>query len=417
MGFLDGLKKGASDLFAVGQQVVGMAFDTGAAALAGAKTLVTDPKKFAEDVAYGAAEFGRHASNSFSDGARMIGEGWEEAWAAGNPGMFLWKAVGGTAQIASLGATDAIKEHVAKVSSVARDELGNMTGFEIGEDCDAITRVMLEHGGGWASTVVNGDAEVKEAIAEGDTEKANKLFGSMVGRAVAKPVGTAAMVAGAAVVIAGTGGAAAPAIGTALSVGGGLANMHAGKVQVDFDLENAADDIKDKVDAELAVLRAGGLSEEDAARYGEIMTAYYQGAAYTGSGDRLGASQLGEGATNQDLKAWMLQAAGLDEKVELAASRYEASLSAGTSVQPQALAESPGLDGVARALEGMSAEDQEAVMAFIADRRQASGLAASVESRDPESAAPQLPAAEQPGGTEHAEDAVGEPAAGGLAYA
>ena len=76
MGFFDGLKKGASDLFAVGQQVAGMTLDAGLAALNGAKTLITDPKKFVEDTAHSVSELGRHAANSFSDGAVMIGDGW-----------------------------------------------------------------------------------------------------------------------------------------------------------------------------------------------------------------------------------------------------------------------------------------------------------------------------------------------------
>ena len=119
MGFFDGLKKGASDLFAVGQQVAGMTLDAGLAALNGAKTLITDPKKFVEDTAHSVSELGRHAANSFSDGAVMIGDGWNEAWAAGNPGMFLWKALGGTAQMASLGVSDALKEHVERAATAA----------------------------------------------------------------------------------------------------------------------------------------------------------------------------------------------------------------------------------------------------------------------------------------------------------
>lgn len=414
MGFFDGIKKGASDLLAIGRQVAGMTLDAGAAALDGAKTLVTDPKKFAEDVAHCAAEFGRHASNSFSDGAKMIGEGWDEAWATGNPGMFLWKAAGGTVQMASLGAADAFKEHVRGVSTVARDELGNMTGYEIGEGCDALTRVILEANGQRVATLVNGDAEVKEAIAEGDIERANETFGQAIDAAVVKPVGQAAAVAagviGAGAAIAATGGAAIPAVVTAGVVAGGVGgtmlSMKGGKSQTDFDLANAADDVKDQVDAELAVLRAGGLSEEDAAKYAEIMTAYYQGAAYTGSGDQLGASQMGEGASNRDLKAWMLHAAGLDGKVEQALSVYEASVSGAAALPVPQEAPDAQDGGLAQALGNMSAEDQAAVTAFIASRQQGAGLAAAVEQQDPAAQPPGLPvpAAEQPGGTEHAEE-------------
>lgn len=332
MGFLDSLKKGASDLLAVGRQVAGTTLSIGASALNGVGTLITDPKKFIEDASHTVSEVGRHISNSASDGASMIQEGWEEARATGNPGMFLWKALGGTVQIASLGASDAIKEHVGSVSSVVEDELGNMTGFAISSDCDAITRVLLERNGGLASTVVNGDREVKEAIQEGDMAKANKIFGHMIDAAVVRPVGdtvataSALAVAGAGVAAAtlGTGGLGTPAAVALAAAGltGTLAGMHGAKSQVDFDLYNVADDVSDRIRSDVEKLRASGsFTEDDLQRYEELMTPYYQNGAYTGMGDQLGASQMGEGATNQDFKIWMLEVGGLDSNAVLAATR------------------------------------------------------------------------------------------------
>lgn len=404
MGFFDGLKKGASDLLAVSQQVAGMTLDAGLAALNGVKTLITDPKKFVEDTAHSVSELGRHASNSFSDGAAMIGDGWSEAWAAGNPGMFLWKALGGTAQMASLGASDALKEHVERVSTVQRDELGNMTGFETGEDCDAITRILLERNGGWVASIVNGDEEVREALAEGDRDKANRMFGQTMDQALIKPAGKVATLAAVGVAVAGTtlvsGGLATPAAVAAASVSlgtaGWLADMKSNKSLVDFDIENAADDVKDKVEAEVATLKAGGLSDEDAALYSDIMTVYYQGVAYTGSGDQLGASQMGEGATNEDLKAWMLNAAGLDEKIAHATSVLKAQ---GQPYQVFAQPEPSVVSGrvdLAAAIDSMSAEDQAAVAAFVASRGQSGGLTAAVSEADPARISAEMPSAEMP---------------------
>lgn len=401
MGFFDGLKKGASDLFAVGQQVAGMTLDAGLAALNGAKTLITDPKKFVEDTAHSVSELGRHAANSFSDGAVMIGDGWNEAWAAGNPGMFLWKALGGTAQMASLGVSDALKEHVERVSTVQRDELGNMTGFDVGKDCDAITRILLERNGGWVASIVNGDEEVREALAEGDKDKANRMFGQTMDQAIIKPAGKVATLAAVGVAVAGTtlvsGGLATPAAVAAASVSlgtaGWLADMKGNKSLVDFDIENAADDVKDKVDAEVAALKAGGLSDEDASLYSDIMTVYYQGVSYTGSGDQLGASQMGEGATNEDLKAWMLNAAGLDEKIANARCALEAQ---GDLSQTFVQLDQPSVQestGRAEVINGMPAEDQ-AAAAFIASRGQPVGLTAAVSEADPTHASVEIPKVE-----------------------
>lgn len=343
----NGMKKGVSDVAAVAAQVGSMTLNAGASALKGGATLLTDPGKFAKDVVNNIGEAGRHVSGGIQDGLDLIGEGWNEAVAAKNPGMFLWKALGGTAQMASLGTIHAFKEHIDSVSTVQRDELGNMTGFDIDKDADAITRLFLENNGQTMSMIVNANEEVREALAEGDAAKANKMFGHMVDATVVKPVGEAAkaaalgVAAGAAIV--GTGGTAAPVVAATvagLGIGGHLASGKGDKSAAEFDIANVDDDVSDRIDADIEALRAAGrdMSEADAARYRDVMQAYYNGAAYTGAGDSLGEAYMGEGASNQAFKDWMTDAAGLpqapEEEPSLAAAVAGLNDAGGPPVQP-----------------------------------------------------------------------------------
>lgn len=404
------VKTGVSDALAVGQQVVGTVFDVGSKALGGVKTLVTDPKKFVEDSAHIVTGAVKHAANSLQDGASMIGEGWNEAWATGNPGMFLWKAAGGTIQMASLGVSDMIKEHVESVSEVTRDELGNMTGFEISEDCDAITRIALQRGGKTISTVVNADEEVKEAIAEGDVDRANKVFGDMATSTVVKPLSKAAAVGAAAVMVTATGGAAAPFIAGGLGIASGIGDMYANKKMSDFDIDNATDDVKDRVDDEIRQLtEAGKLDEAGAAKYREIMTPYYQNAAYTNYGNDLGSAYLGEGASNSDFKKQLLMAAGLPE-----ADKASVQVAPGAAEAVQSVERSSGDEAVLAALAGFSDADKTRFAQALAAQIQsaqagqyvpepAGYLEGSVSERDAQEAGNAEAQAEQPGAQETSE--------------
>ena len=322
MGFFDGIKQFGSDVLAVGQQVAGTVLGTGAAALNGAKTLITDPAKFVKDTGDNIGEAVRHVTGGFSDGAALIGEGWNESWATGNPGHFLWKALGGTAQMASMGTLHAFKEHVQDVATVKRDELGHMEGFEISDKADAITRILLRDNSRSMSIIANGDKAIKEAIAEGDADKANRVLGQVVSGAVVQPIGESLKVAGPAAV------AAAGAVLTATGVGApvGVSMLAAGgsfaagmvmqgkgaNDMLDFEIESVADTANRKVNAEIDALKAmGRLSDEQEDDYRETMGTYYMSSSYTVMGDELGASYLGEGATNADLKAVLLQSKGL----------------------------------------------------------------------------------------------------------
>lgn len=327
MGLFDGIKQFGSDLLSVGQQVAGTVLGTGSAVLNGAKTLITDPAKFVKDTGDNIGEAARHVTSGFTDGANMIGEGWNEAWATGNPGHFLWKALGGTAQIASMGTIHAFKEHVEDVATVKTDELGHMDGFEISDRADAITRIFLRDNGRAMSIMANGDKAIKEAIAEGDSDKANHVLGQVVSGAAVQTVGNrvkaAAPVLGAVI---GTGlsatgigasigvpvAAMSFAAGAGVAVAGTVMEGKGANDMLDFEIENTADSVERKLTAEVDALKAmGKLTDEQEETYRETMGTYYLSASHSVMGDKLGESYLGPGATNADLKASLLQGKGL----------------------------------------------------------------------------------------------------------
>ena len=304
-----------SDIGAVGAQVLTTVGDTGVAALKGFGTAIADPGKFISDVGDNIATWGGHIAGSWNSGTAMIQEGWNDVQKGGSPGLMFVKTIGGLAQISSLGASDAIGEHLAETVEAETDEFGNVSGYKAKDGADAITRIMTKHLGSTVATTVNANNEIEEALDDGDAEKANQIFGDTmwvtVGRPVSKIAGVAGMVAGAAA-IPFTGGtsAALVAASAALTFTSVTAGTVANSKESKFDAFNVEDDALDGARAEAeAMVAAGRLDESQVDKYVEIVQAVNANQTYKSLSPDYAEQQGFQDA--DEMKAFLLQANGL----------------------------------------------------------------------------------------------------------
>lgn len=326
-GAANGIKEGACDLAAVGAQVAKGVVDTGASILKGAGTALTDPGKFASDVGQNLSTWGGHIRNSWQSGTSMIKEGWDDVQKGGSPGLLFIKTMGGFAQMASFGASDAIGEHFAASVEAQTDEFGNISGYTAKEGTDAITRVLTKHFGSTVATTKNANAEIEEALDAGDAKTANKIFGDAawvtIGRPVSKVAGVAGMVAGvAAIPFTGGTSAALTAASAGLIFTSVTTDLVSKSKEATFDAFNAADDAYDAAKAEADALMASGkLGEADLDKYVRIVQAVNANQTYK-SMDPDYAQNAGFEDANA-LKAFLLDANGLPSDLYRSEAAYD----------------------------------------------------------------------------------------------
>lgn len=353
-GIANGAKQFGADIAGVGHQVLSMTLDAGKGILDGTYTALTDPKKFVNDVKNNIGEGLQHVSDSWTKGADTIGKGWSEM--KDGRGLFnaLEKTVNGVGQIASMGFSDVIDDHLEETMVEHRDELGNVIGYEAKEGTDYITKRMIENGSERRALVTNAEEEIAEAIADGDKARVSKLdselFMATTGKDIEKAADIAMTVGTVASVVAGV-AAAVPTGGTSLvPVGAVLAGETAGKIAIkegakvavkgilktsgkvaatklgasllsnrDIDLEelNVSDDISDAISEQVRALKESGrLSEDQVDRYTEVMSTYYRSTLYS-SGDPNFAQNNGF-ESNEQMRDWLLVNNGLPTMSEAA---------------------------------------------------------------------------------------------------
>ncbi len=331
MGFMDkagdffkgignSIAEGASDLANIGKGVADFVVDRGKDVLDGCETLITDPGKFVSDVGDNMCEWGRHITESAKSGADMIVEGWNDVKQGGSPAMLFTKTLGGIAQIGSLGASNAIGEHLAASVDEHLDEMGNISGYTAHEDANGVTKVFTKWFGGTVATAKNANAEIEEALAEGDASKANEIFGDTMWTTVGRPVAKVAAVAAVPLSIAATvatGGAAAPltAASIACLVAPPVLNTVADAKEAKFDAMNMADDAADIADAKTeAMLASEQITEAQAEQYREIVQKTWSNNGYKSLVPDY-AAQAGYGSP-QEMEDALLQAYGLPTSSE-----------------------------------------------------------------------------------------------------
>lgn len=346
-GLWNGAKQFGADVVGTGHQVLTMTLGAGQAVLDGTYTAITDPEKFASDVKNNIGEGLSHVTDSWSKGADTIATGWAEM----KDGRTLWNALGktvdGVGQIASMGISDAIEDHLEETMEEHRDELGNVTGYTAKEGTDYITRRMIENSSERRALVTNSEEEIAEAIAEGDrsrvTDLDKKLFAATTGQDIKKTaeiVGTTALVVGSVAAAIPTGGASVAAGGSALAVIGSTAGQAAAKAatkavvkKVAFKVGEAAvvaglgsnilsnndialnemnisDDISDAISEQVEALKAAGrLSEDQVDKYTEVMTTYYNATCYNAMDPNFAVNNGFE--SNAQMRDWLLENNGL----------------------------------------------------------------------------------------------------------
>ena len=352
----------ATDIKDIGAQVVGGVVDAGKAVLEGGKTLITDPVQFAKDVGNGVKNWGDHMKDSWNKGVDTIESGIEDA----KNGRSLWHAFGntvkGVAQIGSLGISDAWDDHLEASMIEETDDMGNVVGYSTKEGTDAFTRIFVRDNGDDMALNKNAEAEIHEALAEGDVEKARDLdhqrFMATTGKDLAK-VGAVAATAGtvaSVVLIPFTGGASTPAAlamsktAADFAIGAGTAAAVAGTMTFDsnkatFDVNNVRDDAADAA-SELAAnkVASGELDPGMEELYAATAQTVYEVTGYNGVRDY--AEQAGF-ESKEDMIDFAYRGAEADvqrESVTLAAAAdgtYEA-VQEGASVEPEA--ETPEVD-------------------------------------------------------------------------
>lgn len=308
---------GVSTLAGVGLQVTKGVVGTGVSIVKGGVTAVTNPKKFVEDVHENLSTWGSYIGKSAKSGTDMIKEGWDDVKKGGNPGLLFVKAMGGMAQISSLGMTAAVGEHLEKTVIEETDELGNVSGYSTKEGTDALTRLGVWAFGKTAANAKNINTEIEEALDSGDAKKANKIFGQAALAAGGKAVKVAGIAVGVAAAIP-TGGASLGAVAAGIATGSGIAfgaaaigNRMTEHGEVQFDALNVEDDVEDMKNEYIkAALAAGNITEADAEAYGKIVETVYQNATYKAM-DPTVIQQMGY-SNAKEMTSAMLQAYGYD---------------------------------------------------------------------------------------------------------
>ena len=346
-GLVNGAKQFGADIIGVGHQVLSTTLSTGQAILDGTYTALTDPKKFASDVKNNIGEGLSHVTDSWSKGADTIATGWSEM----KDGRTLWNALGktvdGVRQIASMGISDAIEDHLEETMEEHRDELGNVIGYTAKEGTDYITKRMIESGSERRALVTNSEEEIAEAIAEGDTERVTdldkKLFAATTGKDIKKAaevIGTTALVVGSVAAAIPTGGASVAAGTTALAVVGSTAGQTVAKTaatkviskvafkvgeaavvagigsnilsnnDIALDEMNIADDISDAISEQVEALKSSGrLSDDQVDKYTEVMSTYYRATCYNSLDPDFAVNNGFE--SNEQMRDFLLSANGL----------------------------------------------------------------------------------------------------------
>lgn len=346
-GLWNGAKQLGADIAGTAHQVATMTLDAGQAVLDGTYTAITNPSKFIDDVGHNIGEGLQHVSDSWSKGADTIASGWSEM----KNGRSLWNALGktvdGVGQIASMGISDAIDDHLEETMVEQRDELGNVIGYTAKEGTDYITRRHIENTSDRRALVTNSEEEIAEAIADGDRSRVSeldkRLFEATTGKDLkqaAMVVGTTALVVGGIVaapisggtslaasgatiagISAATIGSTAATVGAAAAATGVAANALANS---DIDLEelNVADDIADAISEQVEALKASGrLSDDQVDKYTDVMSTYYRATLYSSADPNFAVNNGFE--SNEQMRDWLLMNNGLPTMNEAASMSGE----------------------------------------------------------------------------------------------